>query len=349
MTRLRSRRAFLKSSFAAALALSTKAGFAADTRTSSADAAGWIKSQNNPILSLGRAGEFDSQNIFAPAIVKERGKYFLFYAGGPSGPANGGDFVRYQLGLALSDDGTHFVKRGKPLLQLGKRDNFHATPALLRNPAGNLHKIDGRWQMVYCGNRADDVELATSDDGLDWTKEEGSPIYRGAYAPNLVQAGDELRMYYVHKPRPGADGRTPPWEIHLATGRDLRSLQPHSNNPMLSIAQPWERGALFYPYVLREDDTWIMFYAAYWAGQPDGVQRTAIGMALSRDGIDWNRYGGNPVLTPDPSGEFDSHYTSSQSVIRDGDGYAMFYASRIDRRHKYYAICKAVKRGRLAS
>ena len=313
-----------------------------------ADGSGWTKSPRNPMLSLGREGDFDSQNIFAPSIVKEGGQYYLFYAGGPLGPGNGADFINYQLGLALSRDGETWRKTGTPLLPLGSRDNFHATPALLRNPDGTLHKPGGRWHMVYCGNRADDVEYATSPDGLKWSKDSRSPIYRRAYAPNLAASGSEIRMYFIHKPG-GDAGERRPWEVHLASGRDLFSLQPHPANPMLVISQPWEKGALFYPYVIREGKQWVMFYASYWDKKDprDRRQYTAIGMATSPDGVRWNKHTRNPILTPIPGSPYESDYNSSQSVIRDGGHYKMYYATRIDMVHKYYAICLARKEGAL--
>ncbi len=306
----------------------------------------WVKSPKNPMLSLGKGDAFDSQNIFAPSIAKDGGKYFLFYAGGPSGPRNGGELVRYQIGLALSADGETWTKTGKPLLPLGERDNFHATPSLLRNPAGDLLKINGVWHMVFCGNRADDVELATSRDGLNWEKDSRSPIFKSAYAPNLVQVEGELRMYYISKP-PRADGKPVPWEVHLATGKDFYSLKPHTANPVLKVSQPWEKGALFYPYVLREKDAWLMFYGAYWTQHPIGKGATAMGMARSSDGVQWTKNPDNPVLTPTVGSTYDSVYTSSESVIRDGDIWRLFYGGRIDAIHKYFSIGQATKRGPL--
>lgn len=307
----------------------------------------WVKSPANPMLSLGSDGDSDSQNIMSPSIAREGGRYFLFYAGGPSGPANGGGFVRYQIGLALSQDGKHWHKHGKPLMPLGERDNFHVTPALLRSPDGSLLKERGLWQMAFCGNRADDVYHATSPDGIHWKKHAESPIYRHAYAPNLVKVGHELRMYYVRKP--GIDKRLPePWEIHLATGRDLLTLRPYRDNPMLTLSQPWEQKALFYPYVLKQGGRWVMFYAAYWKRRfQTRINYTAIGCATSPDGIRWTKYSGNPVLTPTPGSPYDSVYTSSQSVLHDGRQWKMYYASRIDAVHKYYAICLATKQGNL--
>ena len=306
----------------------------------------WIKSPQNPMLSLSTGDAFDSQNIFAPNIVKDGGKYFLFYAGGPSGPGNSGDFVGYQLGLALSDDGEKWTKTGKPLLPLGERDNFHATPSLLRNPAGELLKIDGVWHMVYCGNRADEIGHATSRDGLTWEKDPRNPIFRSAYSPHLVQVDGELRMYYISKPRP-VEGKAVPWEVRLATGKDFLSLKAHAANPVLTVSQPWEKGALFYPYVIREGDVWLMFYAAYWTMHPEGKNATAIGIARSLDGVQWTKNPANPVLTPTPTSTYDSVYTSSQSVMRDGDLWRMYYAGRIDKIHKYFSIGQATRRGQL--
>jgi sucrose-6-phosphate hydrolase SacC (GH32 family) len=288
-------------------------------------------------LSLSPQGKFDSQNIFAPAIVKHSGTYYLYYAGGPSGPQTREDFINYQLGLATSTDGVNFEKTGSPLLPLGSRDNFHATPTLLRDAEGNLLiDPDGMWHLFYNGNRADDVEHATSRDGKNWAKDVKSPIYQRAYAPNVLKVGDEYRMYHIHKPVSGD------WEIHLATGSDLNSLRPHPKNPMLFVSQTWEARNLLYPYVLREGNTWVMFYAAYWNSAVGG-QKTAIGTATSSDGVSWKKFEHNPVLTPIPDSPHESVYNSSQAVLRDGDVYRIFYASRIDMKHKYFAINLATK------
>jgi hypothetical protein len=64
------------------------------------------------MLSLGTGAEFDSQNIMSPSIIKEGGRYYLFYAGGPLGPRNGGELIKYQIGLALSNDGETWKNYG---------------------------------------------------------------------------------------------------------------------------------------------------------------------------------------------------------------------------------------------
>jgi len=298
---------------------------------------GWKKSPENPVLALSPAGGFDSQNIFAPAVAKHNGTYYLYYSGGPSGPRTSEELINYQLGLATSTDGVHFAKLGKPLLPLGARDDFHSTPTLLRDSHGNLQLDEkGVWHLFFNGNRADDVEHATSSDGIHWAKDPRGPIYHRAYAPNVLKVGNEYRLYYIHKPKAGN------WEIHLATGSDLHSLQPYAANPVLTVSQPWEEKHLVYPYVLREGETWVMFYAAYWKSAFKG-QKTAIGTATSPDGVHWTKYENNPILRPTPESAYDSVYNSSQAVIRDGDTYRIFYAGRIDDIHKYFSINLATK------
>ena len=72
-----------------------------------------------------------------------------------------------------------------------------------------------------------------------------------------------------------------------------------------------------------------------------------MGMATSTDGVSWTKHVANPVLTPTVGSDYDSVYTSSESVIREGDSYRMFYAGRVDAIHKYFSIGMALKRGKL--
>jgi hypothetical protein len=69
--------------------------------------------------------------------------------------------------------------------------------------------------------------------------------------------------------------------------------------------------------------------------------KTAIGLAVSLDGVDWYKYPHNPVLRPDPARPWESHYTTSQSVVRLADGsIRMWYAGHTNPQHvnKYFAI-----------
>jgi hypothetical protein len=71
------------------------------------------------------------------------------------------------------------------------------------------------------------------------------------------------------------------------------------------------------------------------------VQLNAIGFAVSADGLHWHKSSANPVLRPDPQRAWESHYVTSQSVMRIGKGrFRIWYASRRKPpfRNKYFAL-----------
>ena len=74
------------------------------------------------------------------------------------------------------------------------------------------------------------------------------------------------------------------------------------------------------------------------AGYP---KKTAIGFAVSTDGLIWQKNPENPVLRPAPKRPWESNYTTSQSVLRLSDGtLRIWYASRKKPPfvNKYFAI-----------
>ena len=69
--------------------------------------------------------------------------------------------------------------------------------------------------------------------------------------------------------------------------------------------------------------------------------KTALGMAISTDGVRWQKNPNNPVFRPDESRDWESHYTTSQSIMRLPNGsWRIWYASRTRPPfiHKYFAI-----------
>ena len=92
--------------------------------------------------------------------------------------------------------------------------------------------------------------------------------------------------------------------------------------------------------MLKVDNRYWMWYGSY-SQHGDMEMKTAIGCAYSDDGLQWQKDPDNPVFEPDPSRTWDSHYTTSQSVLRlDDDSLRIWYASRPAPpfKHKYFAI-----------
>ena len=156
------------------------------------------------------------------------------------------------------------------------------------------------------------------------------PQISGVYAPTILKDGDNYHMWYT-------DVSAEPWKFRHAQSQ-RRSKVDATKEPVLRLGQEWEQGRLFYPTVVKSGDMFLMWYGSYWSAFEG---KTAIGFAVSSDGINWHKNPHNPVFRPEPSREWESHYTTSESIMQLPDGsWRMWYASRqkppFD--HKYFAI-----------
>jgi hypothetical protein len=179
------------------------------------------------------------------------------------------------------------------------------------------------------------------DDGIHWSSPSPA-LLKGVYAPTVLKDGDTYRLWYT-------DVSKSPWLIRYAESRDGRSWSVESE-AVLKVDQEWELSRLFYPTVRKVDDVLLMWYGSYWKGQ--GSQKTALGFAVSRDGRHWTKSRQNPVIRPDPKRPWESHYVTSQSLLRQDDGsWRFWYASRTKPPfvHKYFAIGTAIWSGRPVS
>jgi predicted GH43/DUF377 family glycosyl hydrolase len=280
----------------------------------------WKRDVEGPILSLGQEGQFDDRHIFAPAVVEESGRFLLWYSGSRGTPGN----RVFRLGLATSDDGQRFEKHaGNPVL--GMSDNAHSvlTPALLRNPDGSVLRQNGKLRMWFASATLGKGGLhtlheTTSDDGIHWS--DPSPaLLENAYCPTVLKSDTGFEMWY-------SDVSRRPWVIRHATSADGQKWTV-SERPALQLSQNWEAEVLVYPCVLKINGTYLMWYGSY--DRAIRRETTAIGFAVSRDGMAWHKHPENPVLRPDPQRPWESNYVGSGSVLRLADGsFRYWYASR---------------------
>lgn len=301
----------------------------------------WQRDVDGPILSLGKSGEFDDTHIFAPTVAFDEGRFWMWYCGSSGAahdlaPQRMPDERVFKLGLATSQDGKEFARSPDcPVFALDEARRSIVTPTLLRNPDGTILREDGKLRLWFSsaslggGGPPQSVQETSSTDGIHWTK--ASPVQlERAYAPTVIKSESGYEMWYTQPARY-------PWLMRHARSDD-GSHWKVDEKPVLEITQPWEHFVLIYPTVLKIDDVYLMWYASY---LNEDRQTTGIGFAASLDGITWHKHVQNPVLRPDPSRAWESHYVSSQSVMRLPDGsFRMWYASRNEPpfTHLYYAL-----------
>lgn len=102
----------------------------------------------------------------------------------------------------------------------------------------------------------------------------------------------------------------------------------------------WEEGGLYKPYLVRDGDTFYLFYNAKTKGNP-WLEQT--GVAMSKDLKTWTRYPGNPIVRNGPKGAPDDWFASDPVVYRHKGEWVLFYFGRT---HEGGRCCELMARGK---
>jgi len=103
------------------------------------------------------------------------------------------------------------------------------------------------------------------------------------------------------------------------------------SNPVLSPAASgsWDDYSVEFPAVIKDGSTYKMWYTGADDIYSNEIPQT--GYATSSDGIAWTRgNGGNPVLSPGSSGEWDDRCAAAVGVVKEGSTYKMWYSGSDD-------------------
>lgn len=294
----------------------------------------WKRDRDQPALGLGEKGKFDDQHIFAPHVIKMGDEYWMYYCGSqrcldagtykgkPREPAAKSDQRLFKLGLAKSKDGVTFTRHSAdPVFSFG--DDIHSivTATILKNPDGSVHRENGKLRMYFAavdfpsGTYKHALYETTSSDGITWAKP--TLTLPNVYAPCVIKEGKKYRMWHTCIDKH-------PWHTKIAESDDGTKWTIREE-PCIVMGQKWEVKDQVYPEVLKVDDVYLMFYGCYW----NDDKHTALGFAVSKDGYKWTKHEGNPVFRPEPKNDWESNFTTSQSLMRLPDGsFRLWYAGR---------------------
>ena len=201
------------------------------------------------------------------------------------------------------------------------------------------------WWLWYTGQNRDlqtsALGLARSEDGLHWERASTSPVLEAVggwekqslMCPHVIWEGDRFRMWYS-----GGD-QFEPDAIGYAESADGVHWRRAPENPVLIPAGGWEAARVAGACIVaREHD-----YLAFYIGFAEGYEHSSIGMARSRDGIhDWERYPGNPIISPGPQGDWDDCNVYKPYVLRRPEGWYLWYnASRASDRREQLGLALA--------
>ncbi|MBN1318492.1 MAG: carboxypeptidase regulatory-like domain-containing protein [Anaerolineales bacterium] len=167
----------------------------------SSDGIDWDKDPNNPVLTTGSPGSWDSSRIYAPSVIENGGAFVMWYQGYD-------DEWNVGIGRATSVDGTIWVKDpAYPVLEPGGEgtwdEDYVGRPCVIYDTAAAVYR------MWYEGQneKGEGFGYAYSPDGIVWTKSAMNPILfpgltgawdeEGIGFPEVIQDGASYEMWYT--------------------------------------------------------------------------------------------------------------------------------------------------------
>jgi predicted GH43/DUF377 family glycosyl hydrolase len=191
-------------------------------------------------------------------------------------------------------------------------------------------KVGDLYRMWFSWRPKKSITLVESKDGIHWGKpvivlgpNEATNWESDLNRPVVLEDGGLYRMWYTGQARDRS------W-IGYATSKDGKTWRRESDKPVLSADRPWEKVAVMCPHVIRDERSGLyrMWYSGGEQYEPD-----AIGHATSKDGLIWEKHANNPIFKPDPSLPWERDRVTACQVVRQGEGYLMFYIGFRDKHH----------------
>lgn len=195
---------------------------------------------------------------------------------------------------------------------------------------GWILKEEDQWRMWYTGydgtrEGQKKLGLATSPDGIHWTRYPDNPIYDAHWVEDMQVVRHDGRYLMFAE---GAGDRA-----QLLTSEDgVQWTRVDTLDVRLTSGEPIPPGPFGTPTAYYEDGTWYLFYERRDAG---------VWLATSADLQTFTNVQDEPVLVPGPQ-EYDRLMVALNQVIKDGDTYyAMYHGTGTPQAPRLWCPCVA--------
>ena len=195
-----------------------------------------------------------------------------------------------------------------------------------------------KYRMWVSWRPKQSIAITESKDGLHWCPPEivlgprpESGWENDMNRPVVVRREDGYHMWYTGQ----AKGQS---RIGYATSPDGRAWARQSLKPVLEAVAPWEGAAVMCPHVMwdHQGGLWKMWYSGGQQYEPN-----AIGYATSKDGLHWEKFAANPVLTPRRDIEWERNRVTAAQIISWKGWYYAFYIGFRDIDHAQIGLARS--------
>ena len=286
-----------------------------------------------------------------PTVIRHNGKYFMYYSvcastSGKARPRKG-----WGGAIAESTDLVHWKRVGE--LKAGGLD----VPGQMEMwVAPCVKKIDGKIHMFAQGrvwryaDRRNECLIwhATSEDGVNFTFTEPRPMFvpqnkwsiERAIDAEVYRVGDRLMLMYATREKPDAKFQRLgiAWAPYASDWAADKWTELSIEKAFFEPELPWEMSCIEAPTVVERKGVWYMFYAGAY-----NHERQQIGVAWSKDGVNFVRGLEGPVFPHGKPGSWNAWESGHPGLFKDDDGRIyLFYQGKATHGGDYRLSCVEV-------
>ena len=268
-----------------------------------------------------------------PHVVKFNGRYLMYYtiAESVKPPKTG-----LGIGIAESHDLINWRKVGEitpaPDAEY-ERKGIAAPGALVRD--GKVHLF----YQIYGNGKKDAICHATSEDGINFKRNPTNPIFSPTGDWNCGRAIDaEVAFfkgrYYLYFATRDKDFKIQMQGVASAPASTNFNREDWTQECDESILKPeldWEKKCIEAASVIRRKGKLVMFYAGAYNNEPQ-----QIGVAVSKDGVNWKRMSDTPFLANGKPGEWNASESGHPHIFQDEDGRTYLFFQGNNKKNQWY-------------
>jgi hypothetical protein len=231
----------------------------------------------NPILDLGQTGTFDEFGTYPVSVTRHGDVVRAYYGGWTRCESVPFDVA---IGVAESTDG------GATFTRLGKGPVLGASlhePFIMSGP--KIRRFKEGWQLFYIAGRkwvvADGrpepvykIRLATSDDGITWTRlnrdliESRVEVDEAQASPDVFFSNGRYHMFFSYRFSSGYRGKEKGYRIGYASSTDLVHWERDDSKAGIDVSETgWDSEMISYSHVFELDGQVYMLYLGNQVGK----------------------------------------------------------------------------------
>ena len=287
------------------------------------------------MLFTNKRGGFDFAKD--PAVVNFKGKYFLYFTAAVT-PEEKAAGLSITVGIAVSDDMESWDYLGTlPIEQECEKNGIGAPGAVV---------IDGRVQLFYqtYGNgRLDAICRAVSEDGVHFVKDASNPIYRPtadwccgrAIDADVIEFHGRLYLYFATRDHMMKIQKLGVASADIKSDFSRSAWRQEIAQSVLAPEYKYEGACIEAPATIIDNGKIYMFYGGSYNCTPQ-----QIGVAVSHDGVHFDKLMSSPFLPCGEAGSWNSDESGHPYAFRDDNGRAYLFYQGTNNKGKSWYLSK---------